>query len=507
MTDAAVPGLIHRKDNKQDRWAFTGLLGLLVWAPIPLASNRTWALGILLLWSIILCGMCAWNYRHATETLYSRLLTYRTPLLLLGAFSTWAVLQTIPVPAEVARRVSAETWTVWRAPFDVFAGPKAMPLSLDPFQGHLYATASFVYLSVFVVTLCLANSARRLQWLAVTLVMSGVIQALFGIAMFSKGSEYQLFFADISHQRILGTFRYHNSMAGYMELCLSVGIGLMLAQLGNLHAHPGWRRKTVAALRFVLSAKMLLRAMLVIMVIALVLTRSRMGNSAFFAAMLLVGFAAIVLKRHAAPAAIWLISSLIVIDILVIGTWIGLEKVVSRVQETTLSTSVGKTEDSIEQRSVVPRAAISIIQDFPLAGTGGGSFYSAFFRYRPSEIAAYFEHTHNDYLEIAGDTGLVGLGLLMAFAAYCAGTFIQVLRKRHDHVFRGMAFGSLMALVSIGIHGFVDFNLQIPSNALTLTAILAMGLAAAGLEHKESQLAGRHQQPEPPRDTKSDVLT
>ena len=36
------------KNNVQDGWVFAGLLTLLVWAPLPLGSNRIWAGGILL---------------------------------------------------------------------------------------------------------------------------------------------------------------------------------------------------------------------------------------------------------------------------------------------------------------------------------------------------------------------------------------------------------------------------------------------------------------------------
>jgi hypothetical protein len=68
---------------------------------------------------------------------------------------------------------------------------------------------------------------------------------------------------------------------------------------------------------------MRLRLLLIIMVIGLVLTRSRMGNSAFFAAMLIVGAMAIVLARKTAPQTIVLIASLVIIDVLVIGTWVG----------------------------------------------------------------------------------------------------------------------------------------------------------------------------------------
>lgn len=37
-----------------DKWIFGALVGLLFWAPLPLGSNRTWALGVLVAWVFVL---------------------------------------------------------------------------------------------------------------------------------------------------------------------------------------------------------------------------------------------------------------------------------------------------------------------------------------------------------------------------------------------------------------------------------------------------------------------
>ena len=51
--------------------------------------------------------------------------------------------------------------------------------------------------------------------------------------LFSFGAHYRLFYSDVSHTRILGTYVYHNSATGYLCMCLSIGIGLMLARIGG----------------------------------------------------------------------------------------------------------------------------------------------------------------------------------------------------------------------------------------------------------------------------------
>lgn len=469
----------------RDGWIYYGLLALLVWAPLPLASNRTWGIGILAIWMLVLLSGAALAWRRHAGAAFSRLREFRWPLILLGGFVLLTFLQTLPLPANMVALLSPESYRVQDAA-GLAASGLPMRLSVDVFQSRIFATLSFVYFLAFALTALLTRNAERLETLAQTLVWSGLLQALIGVLLFSFGAHYQLFFTELVHGKVIGTFVNQNHFAGYMEICLAVGIGLMLARLGNSKpGQGGWRQRLVSALGFLISAKMRLRLMLIVMVIALVLTRSRMGNTAFFASMLVVGLVAIALSRRGAPATVWLIVSLVIIDVFIIGTWVGLEKVMHRIQETTVVTEQGRSEDSLEQRIEPAVYAIELVRDFPVFGSGGGSFYNAFARYRPPEITAYFDHAHNDYVEIASDTGLLGFSLLGGVVLLVMGRALWVLYRRHSSLPRGMAFAGLMAIVALGIHGTVDFNLQIPANALTFTVILALAWSGAVLHSRQ----------------------
>jgi O-antigen ligase len=463
-----------------DRPVFYAFLALLVWAPLPLASNRTWAVGLLLFCMLMLFASAAWSWRHHPAWLAGRLREFAVPLALVAAFVAWAMIQCIPLPAAWVAALSPETALVRAA---VLPGTAAYPLSLDPLQTWGYAMAGWVYLGGLVLALLLVRNEDRLERLARTLVLSGVLQALIGILLFSFHARYRLFFVDFVQDRVRGTFVYHNHMAGYMEMCLSVGIGLMLAKLGGGSGRfaKAWKERGLSILQFVLSPKMRLRLLLIVMVIALVLTRSRMGNTAFFAAMLAVGVLMLVTSRRTAPATVTLIASLIIIDVVVIGSWVGLEKVVERIQDTTLETEVGRKEESVEQRTLVARQAQGLVRDFPVTGTGGSSFYNAYARYRSGEIGPYFDHAHNDYVEIAADNGLPAMALLGLFVLLAAIKNVRVLIARRNPLVRGMAFASLMAIVAIAIHSFVDFNLQATANALTCTIVVALAWIAAAI--------------------------
>ena len=54
--------------------------------------------------------------------------------------------------------------------------------------------------------------------------------------------------------------------------------------------------------------------------------------------------------------------------------------------------------------------AVKIFEDYPLFGTGAGTFYTAFTRYRGHDIGAFFDHAHNDYVQFLAETGAIGIG-------------------------------------------------------------------------------------------------
>lgn len=461
-------------DSVADRWVFRALLVFLFWLPLPLGSNRTFAVGILILSAVLLLAGTVYAWRNAPDALLARVRPFRWPIVLLGLFVLIPWVQLLSLPVGVIAMISPQTVAV-------ADGVAPLRLALDAQQTQLYAALSFAYWSIFVVALLTVRDSRRLDQLATLIVLSGLFQAVLGALLFSFGASYSLFYSEVLHNRIKGAFVYHNSMAGYMELCLSVGIGLMIARLGNESGRlRNWRSRVTAVIDFLLSEKMRLRLMLVIMVIALVLTRSRMGNTGFFAAMLIVGVLAIILSWRTAPKTIVLIASLVIIDVVVVGTWVGLEKVVNRVQETSFTVEGDGREESVELRQDAAVHALALVKNFPLLGTGAGSFYNTYLAYRtPRE--GYFDHAHNDYVEIAADFGLVGLGLLGAFVLLTVGCAIRIMAKRRSSLPRGIAFGSLMAMVALMIHSSVDFNLQIPANAATLVVIMAMAWCAMAL--------------------------
>ncbi|GAB4057307.1 O-antigen ligase [Uliginosibacterium sediminicola] len=349
-------------------------------------------------------------------------------------------------------------------------------VTLDPFNTREYLLATLCYLGAFVLVQLILRNESDVLWVLVTLVFSGVLQSLIAILLFASKAEYKYFFMQFTQgERVSGTFANWDHLAGYLEMCLSLGIGLMLSHSsGSAVGRSSLRDRVVAALKFSLSVKMLVRLMLIVMVIALVLTHSRMGNAAFFISLLLVGTCGMFANKKIRKSAFWLVLSLIVVDVLIVGQWIGVERVVQRIQGTALSAENARGEETLEQRMLPARQSLPALMERPWLGFGGATFYTVFPRFKQQNLPPYYDHAHNDYIEIAMDTGFSGLSMLAMLVLLTLWRLRIFWSATQPRLNRGVAFGVSMAILCELIHSFVDFNFQIPANALTFTVVIAL---------------------------------
>ncbi len=341
----------------------------------------------------------------------------------------------------------------------------ALNLSISPTDSLHDAVWGWCLVAMFCLTLQFVRSRSRILLTGYILVGSALFQAVYGSLMTFTGFEFSFLIPKESYQGVsTGTFINRNSQAGYLVMCVSLGIGLMISTLKDEGSY-NWRERSRRWLTALLSKKIILRVALLIIVSGLVMTHSRMGNTSFFASLMIMGVLGLILRRKATRSMVILLSSLLILDIFVVGTFFGVQEVADRLQ----NTSIEK-----ESRDEVAKATIDLMQPQLLTGTGAGTFYTAFPEHRTEDVGrGFYVNTHNDYLEFSSEFGLLGtlpLGLVLLISLG-AGLYAQY--KRRDKLLRGIAFGSSMSIIAMLIHATVDFNLQMPANALTFMVILA----------------------------------
>lgn len=467
---------------------FYGLLALLAWAPLPLGSNRAWAWPILAIGGGLLAMLWLAGYLRGHLELPA---AFRRARWALAAGVLWLLLlglQLAPLPPGWVLALSPAAHEAHTLVAAAMGRPLAatLTLSVDPHATRDFWFKSAAYGCAFCLTLLTVDTRRRTELLLKTLVISGTLQAIYASVMVLSGLEYGFFIKKlIGHGTATGTFVNRNHLAGYLNLCLAAGIGLMIAKLGG-EAVYSWRQRLRSIVRLLLGEKTRLRIYLIVMVIALVLTRSRMGNTAFFAGTLIVGAIGLLLMRNAPRSTMLFLTSLVVLDILIVGTWFGVDQVAKRIQQTEVSTTTDNLLPA-EHRDEVDQLALKYAGDYWLTGSGGGTFYVTFPAYSSSGVTGFYDHAHNDYLQLLTETGVIGLGLCVLIAGLAAWQALRALRRRHDPLMRGAAFGVALAICWLAIHSTVDFNMQIPANAFTLTVLLALAWVATSVRSKAQE--------------------
>jgi O-antigen ligase len=344
-------------------------------------------------------------------------------------------------------------------------------LSLDRYATLTALLKGGSYTLFALNAVVLLNSVARVKQVLYVVVISGTFQAFYGALEILLHVKTTWVLGMEQGNRANGTFVYYNHLANYLMMALSLGTGLIIAQL---HQTPSgsWHVRLKRWSSALMSAKMMVRLCLVIMVIALVMTRSRMGNTAFFSVTIIAGIVALLVYKNRPRALTVLIISLMLIDTFVVGTVFGLEKVKDRLEATSASA---------ETRDQVVEWSMDIIKDYPYTGTGMGSFYSTFPSYTRYNIG-YYNFAHNEYVQFVVEAGIPATLLLGLTVLYGLTLCFKTIRTRHSKTLKGTALGCFMAIVGMLIHISVDFNLQPPANAVTFILILVLAGCSATIQ-------------------------
>jgi len=459
------------QDTSSDKVLYYAFCALIAWLPLPLGSNRPWAWSIMEIWVYLLTAAWFWLYFRNKVNISVSLSSGRYVVFAFVLWLAFIAIQLVPLPTQIIDVVSPFASGHWNS----FANAS---LSIDIKATRVSWMLSLAYVLIFFLTLVLINNRERLKTIAHVLLFSGLFQAIYGTVMALSTRKYSFFFTEyLNYPNATGTFVSRNHLAGYLEMTIAIGIGLLIAMFGSSTPGVTFKKKAVKIFRLLLSAKARIRVSLVMMVIALVLTHSRMGNTAFWASLLIAGTIGLVFSKYAIRSVVILFVSLILIDILIVGQWFGLEKVKQRIEQTSLAT---------EYRDEVDIYAFKQWKDYRLVGSGLGSFYAVFPQYRGADVGGYYVEAENDYLQFATETGVIGfilLGLVTAISLFAS---LLAHYRRHDPLMRGMSFASIMGITAILIHSTVDFNLHIPANAATFVILLAFAWISLSLGRRES---------------------
>jgi O-antigen ligase len=300
-------------------------------------------------------------------------------------------------------------------------------------------------LAAYFLVLFLAAQAfrqrRDLQRLAWFLMGFGFLVSLLAIIQHFTSSSEIYWLSDLKLEgEPYGPYVNRNHFAGFVELTVPTGLALM--------AFRGLKRDL-----FPLAV-----LLTIIPISALVLCASRGGIIGFCLEILVLLLLARSRKAWQGQRAT--VAAMVALVAIGAVAWVGINRAVERFSVTNIH------DVTLGRRSSMFRGAAHIFRDHPIKGTGLGTMVDDFPAYEPAYDGKLIDHVHDDYIEGLAETGLLG--------GICGAVFLWVLYREarrnftaeQGHFSRAIHAGAIMAVSGLLLHSFVDFNLQIPANAL-----------------------------------------
>ncbi len=444
------------KALRLDKFIAGGLLLAVAFTALTHGAVAPWSIAIFELLIILL--VVVWLIKSLVEKRFD--LKIPATLWPLAAFFVYGLIQSISIK-NGAGQISS--------------------LSFDP-----EATRNTVFVLFFLIVsyLIAANffaSEKRLQVLVKFMMTFGFALSVLGlIQFFTKESIFFWSRPEWAKATFLnGPFVNYNHFAGYLELIIPLPIALVLT---------GAVRQT----------RMLYGFAAVVMVIAVVFSGSRGGMISLTVALLFIAVAGLNYTRVKRSSTeddpvsnarqsffSWslfrnLASVVIIIGAIIGGViWLGSDPVIDRLSNNDLVSADENAQTFEDARGWIWKNSLTVFRANTVFGTGMGTFETAFPQYSEGYPAApdgkllLFAQSHNDYLQLLADTGLIGASLAFWFIV-TVGFAIKRGMDLKDPFRAGLAIGCGGAILSLLIHSVFDFNLQLPSTSLLFLILAAI---------------------------------
>ncbi len=474
------------------------LILLIIFTPVAFGSVELWAFSAMELGVLLI--LILWSIESAISTLrspsvpgakdgrnswpvqceaYFTGLKFVIPLF----FLLLILFELLPLPAGLVKILSPKAYALHQtlsvSNFELSASNSSVlpalsfqpsassfPLSLFPFATQV---EFFKWLTLFGLFLFLLRSKllddrhRATHQLIIVIMLVGVAESLYGMFEFFSGHRYILHLsmeADVSS--VTGTFFNRNYFAGYLLMVVPLSVGYLFSRESLQRVvYSGWRHR----LSSIDGKTLFFGFCIIVMILGLLFSASRMGISSLLLSFTLL----ILLFRDPSRKERFSRTSILILGLALIwAAWIGLDAVISRF--------LTSSED-FKGRWAFWQNTFEIFKDFPLFGTGLGTFAWVFPMYRSDHFIGMATHAENDYLQLASEVGLVGAGMLLMlliFLFYKAVSGVRLLSHRDPERYIGV--GGLVGILALMLHSIVERNIQVPSNAFLYTILWAIVL-------------------------------
>ncbi len=455
---------------------FRIFLGTLIFCPLAFGTVETWS--ILIMEAGVFSSLVLY-FLFIKEQGEPGIL--KAPgMLPLAALLCYMLFQAIPLPPAVIEKISPATFALYRQSVWI-ADPGAWAtLSLFPKGTVSEFLRLSSYAGAYLLTTQFLSDSDRLKRTVGLLSLFAAALAFFSIIQHLMPNGKIYWVRELTQGGIpFGPYVNRNHFAGLMGMLFPIVMVLFL--LSRPSSREESFRKKVSDLidRSLRNVHLLLGFGTVVVALSIFLSLSRGGILSLCVSLALLGF---LLSRRVITRKGGLLLIATVIVILYAVGWFGWTPVFERFRA--IRTPQGEIS---ELRLEIWKDSLGIVRDFPLTGTGAGSFMHVYPAYRTIRGEGIADHAHNDYLELLTDGGIIGAGLFAWFMAAVLTQSYQAFLKRKDPYARHLFAGALAGITAFLLHSITDFNFFINANGLYLFLLLGLVVNAAHVRSANGQ--------------------
>ncbi len=444
---------------------------ILIFSPLAFGAVEQWSLTVMEVMSLLALLLFLFlSKREGYTAVYA--VPGIIPLLCLGAFF---IIQVVPLPAGLVKIISPETYDIYSETTGVLEPLSWISLSLQKKAALAELFRFSSYAAFYILTVQFLSNKDLLKKTVNIVVIFSAVLALSSILKYLLGNP-EIFWIRQASPEVpvpFGPFVNRNHYAGLMGMLLPVVLSIFFTLKPRMKYETFRERIWDLLNRRGTNLYMLIGVAVILMVISVFLSRSRGGIICTSLSVLFLG-GMLYLKTRRRERSIAIV--MIPLFSIMLAAWIGWEPVLKRF----IITSGDNWQINIDFfRIQIWKDCISLIKDFPLVGTGLGSFVSIYPKYRSVWTDLIVDHAHNDYLEFLSEGGIVAFLLFVWFIFSLLYKSYRVFLKRKDSYSIYLYIGCLSGMLSIIFFSITDFNLHVASNGLYFFFLAGLAASAA----------------------------
>lgn len=473
---------MKRKTGKQvetgpDSIPFTLFLFTLYFAPLAFGTTETWSLATVefVIAATGLLLFFPWSKHPAPIYSPPGIL----PLLLLIC---WMFLQCIPLPPQLVRLLAPHIFEIYQPLLDIPGAFPWIPLTVHLKASLLEALRISSYALFYILTIQLLSRSSRLKNTVHMVVILALFIAVLAFLQKFLSPHKIYWFRQIpasAWQGALGPWVYPNHYAGFMVMLCPLVAALFI------YYRPAARISQTLRERFVslcstsgFNPHFLLAFGLLISIASIFLSQSRGGILSLVGALLL--YAAMYHQKQSFR--IKIIPLLLVCILILAAGLFNWEPVMEKFVYTFTAPGGGIRDGRLK----VWQDCLAIIRDFPVTGTGFGTFADVYPSYKSFADIYFYDHAHNDYIELFTDGGLIGFVPGAWFIITILKTGLRQLSIRRDILSVQLTIASLCGIAGLLLYSITDFNLHNGANGLYFFFLCGLVVSAGHTRHHYS---------------------